>query len=100
MTIIEIIQNPAIQAGIVLFARNIYGWANNSMKDGAIQDYEWKSLGKTILTLGGFSLFAYLGINAIFPGVLTVEESAALVSFVDVIKSYLKKPVETVEVKY
>jgi hypothetical protein len=91
MALTEIFTNPAVIGAVTFVARNIYGWFNNSMKDGAIQPYEWKQLGSTLVTLGGFALFTYLGVNAAFPGVITPEGSAAIVAFVDVVKSYFKK---------
>jgi hypothetical protein len=99
-TIIDFLRNPAVASGLLVFGRNIYGWINRSMEDGKIEDYEWKQLGKTLIQLGGFSIFAYLGINALFPGVVGPTESTALVAFVDVLRSYFKKgAIKPVEAK-
>ena len=89
--IVELLKNPIVASGILVFGRNIYGWINRSMEDGQIQDYEWKQLGKTLLQLGGFSIFAYLGINSLIPGLVGPEEATALVAFMDVLRSYFKK---------
>lgn len=90
-TIIEFLKNPIVASGILVFGRNIYGWINRSMEDGQIQDYEWKTLGKTLLQLGGFSVFAYLGINSLIPGLVGPSEATALIAFMDIIRSYFKK---------
>jgi hypothetical protein len=90
MDITSIISNPIVIGAITFVGRNIYGWFNNSMKDGKIDHYEWKQLGKTIITLGGFAVFTYLGINAAFPNTLSIEGSAAIVALVDVVRSYIQ----------
>jgi len=89
--IISFIQTPAVAAFLVLFGRNIYGWLNRSLEDGMLDEYEWKQLGKTLLQLGGFAIFAWFGVNTLVPGLLDVQTAAALTAFVDVIRSYLKK---------
>jgi hypothetical protein len=86
----EILANPAVTAAAALVGRNVYGWAVNSMKDGSIQSYEWKQLGKTLLTLGGFAVFTWAGLNAANLDIAP-DQAAVLVSFVDVLRSHFKK---------
>ena len=88
--ILAFIQTPAVLAFVTIFGRNIYGWLNRSLEDGKLDAYEWKQLGKTLLQLGGFSIFAWFGINTLVPGLLDLETATALTAFVDVIRSYLK----------
>ncbi len=77
-----------LSAGAVL-GRNIFGWLKNSLKDGTIQSYEWKQLGKTLVTLGGFAVFTYFGINVVTE--VSPEEATAIATLVDVVKSHFKK---------
>lgn len=90
MDITSIISNPIVIGATTFVGRNIYGWFNNSMKNGKIDHYEWKQLGKTLITLGGFAVFTYLGVNATFPDTISIEGSAAIVALVDVVRSYIQ----------
>jgi hypothetical protein len=79
-----------VMSGLILVGRNVYGWLTNSMADGKIQDYEWKQLGKTLFTLGGAAVFAYMGINAVVADV-SPENTTALVALVSLVVSEAKK---------
>jgi hypothetical protein len=89
--IISFLQIPAVGSALILFGRNIYGWINRSLEDGKLDSYEWKQLAKTMLQLGGFTVFAYLGINTLFPGLVSEVDATVLIAFADVIRSYFKK---------
>ena len=86
----EIISNPAVISGAMIIGRNIFGWFKNSFADGEIQDYEWKQLGETIFKLGGLSAFLFLGLSVVIPGI-SIEESTALATLIDVLRSQFKK---------
>ena len=90
MVLETVFSNPAVAPVVTVLGRNIYGWFVNSFKDGQIQSYEWKQLFETALKLGGLSVFAYFGINAVFQGI-SATDSTALVAAIDVLKSHFKK---------
>ena len=86
----NIVSNPVVASAAALVGRNVYGWVVNSLKDGNIQSYEWQQLLQTLVKLGGLSVFAYFGVNAVIEGVSPVD-TTAVVALVDALKSYLKK---------
>lgn len=43
------LETPFIYAVGFGLVRNIFGWLENSLRDGKIQKYEWKKLGKTMV---------------------------------------------------
>lgn len=90
MVLEALVSNTFVASGLTLLGRNIFGWVVNSMKDGEIQPYEWQQLLKTLVTLGGLSVFAYFGINAVVDGV-PAGETTAVVALVDAVRSYFKK---------
>ena len=86
----ELLANPAVVGGLTVIGRNIFGWAMNSLKDGKIQDYEWKQLLETVVKLGGMALFLWFGINAIVPGI-DPTQATGLAALIDVLRSEFKR---------
>jgi len=90
VVVMEVITNPIVLSGITILGRNIFGWLKNSLTDGEIQNYEWKLLAETLFKLGGLSLFLFLGLNVVVPGI-SAEESTAFAALIDVLRSQFKK---------
>jgi len=51
---------------LVPLARGVFGWIENALEDGKIEDFEWQQLGATAVRIVTLSIFAYYGINAFF----------------------------------
>lgn len=87
--ILAIVSNPIILSALTILARNLFGWFVNSMKDGEIQDYELKQLGKTYATVLGIALFTFLGLGAVTD--IAPEQAVLVAALLDVLRSYFKK---------
>jgi hypothetical protein len=85
----ELITNPAVQAGLMVVGRNLFGWFQSAFSDKKISPYEWKQLGKTVITMGLMSAGIYFGLGT-FTNV-DVAESTALAGLIDVLRSNFKK---------
>lgn len=81
--------NPVVFSALTILARNLYGWFVNSLKDGAIQGYEWQQLGKTYATILGMALFIFLGVGVVTP--VDPEQAVLLAALLDLLRSYFKK---------
>jgi CRISPR/Cas system-associated endoribonuclease Cas2 len=57
--------------------RSAAGWLQNSLKDGKIQNVEWKKLAYTTVKIGTTSLMIYLGANSVGVDVNALGASAA-----------------------
>jgi hypothetical protein len=85
-----LIENQAFWGAVAILARNGYGWAVNSLKDGKIQKYELKQLGKTFVILGGFAVAIYYGAAAFTPEGVSPENAAAIAVLVDIVRSHFR----------
>ena len=72
-------------------ARSLFGWMNNSFKDGEIQLIEWQKLGATFARLGALTVFVYLGLGELGADV-SATGSASLASLVDVLRNDVLEP--------
>lgn len=69
----------AIVAGLL---RSVFGWAENALRDGKIEDYEWRQLAGTIAAYIG-------GINAMSIG-LEPEIATVVVIILDMLRTGLR----------
>lgn len=60
MAILELIGAIAIPIG-----RSVFGWLQNALEDGQINDFEWKQLGSTIFSIGVPAIALYFSFNAV-----------------------------------
>ena len=90
MILEDIISNPAVGAALLVAGRNIFGWAQASLKDGKITKYEWSQLGETVVRVGSFAVFAYFGMNAANINI-GPEGATAIAAVVDMLKSMFVK---------
>ena len=69
-------------AAVILIpvARSVAGWAQNSLKDGMIDEFEKAQLFETVLRVGMVSIMTYLGLTGI--GVDVDVLSAAAIAYV------------------
>ena len=62
---IEIIKEMGIIVGVPIL-RSIAGWAENSLSDGNINEFEWKRLGETVIRVGLIAAATYYGLGKFF----------------------------------
>lgn len=103
---VDIINVPiaVIVAALVGLLRSVSGWLENSMKDGIIEDYEYRQLAGTIIKYISAILLLMLGVDSVLP-VLGVDQatasaasvpvSASIAYVLDVVTSALKNPKAT-----
>jgi len=72
--------------GILVF-RNVYGWLHEALKNGKLEKYEVKYLGKNLLGLGSLSILLSLGVPS-----LSGVDSTALVATLDAVRNDLIGP--------
>ena len=64
---------------LVPLTRAIFGWLENSLKDGKVELPEWKKLGETVIRMGVPMLALIFGLN------IPVEISVGIVVLLDIV---------------
>ncbi len=70
--------------------RSVAGWAENALKDGKIENFEWKQLGETVVRVGFIGAATYFGLNEVGYDISALGAGAAAI-IIDVIISAIKK---------
>lgn len=74
----------AVVAAIVIgLFRNILGWLENALKDGKIDEYEWKQLFRTVTKYFTYVMILMVG--------LPVDQAITAAFGLDILKSSLEK---------
>lgn len=87
---------PMLVSALFAVGRNVVGWAESSLANGKIEDYEWKQLGSTVLRMTVFGIAAFYGLDAVVGNISPVE-AGAITTLIDYIRGWVKKsaPVST-----
>ena len=70
--------------------RSVAGWAENALKDGKIENFEWKQLGETVVRVGFIGAATYFGLNEAGYDISALGAGAAAI-IIDIIISAIKK---------
>lgn len=71
--------------------RSVAGWAENALKDGKIEAFEWRQLGETVLRVGIIGFAAFFGLNGSGIDISAIGAGASAVVLDFVISAIKKK---------
>lgn len=85
---IEVIKHIGLVVGVPV-VRSLFGWVENSLADGVINEFEWRQLGETTIRVGLIAIATYYSLGQFFN--VDVVSAGASALLVDKVLSAMKK---------